>query len=353
LLLCILPVFLKAQEQIHVHVPVQKYDTDYYRIYDDRLVTGLYNATQNYGFSIKQTAVSDLKGKSVMNYNSNAPAVNGLDFAYDKLSLSFSYQTVTPVNSVAEGNSSSGGFGLSFGGDKWQLESTVRFYNWFYDKNTANYDTAFKPGKPYYQVPSMSVSNFKLKFMYFPNHRKYSYDAAYACNERQIKSAGSMVITGNIYYNYLQTDTSIIPYYVRSYYSSNSDINGLSTTALSIGVGVTGTLVIYKRFFLNAIFVLGPELQYDQYSHYFSDTKSSGGYVNWSGDFRLAFGFNGRNFFYIFNSVNDFSDYKNGPVSITGNFNSVSFTIGYRFKVKEPGFMPNLRQTKFYRFFDS
>ena len=334
--------------------PVNKlpeYDTTCYCTYQDRLVVGLFQASQNYNMEIRQRSVSDPAGKSFINYNADAASVNGFVFDYDKLNLSLTYKTLPQLDSYKKGNTHSGGIGLNIGGNKWRLESNYRNYSWFYDLSTALYDTSYRSDKPYYQNASMNVSNIKFKFMYFLKHRKFSYQSAYECNERQLKSALSPVLVANLYINNLSADSSFIPHFVRPFYGYNADVNGLKTVGYSAGGGVSGTLVIHKRFFLNGMAVLGLESQHSSYHHYSTDVTNRATYVNWTGDFRVAFGFNNRNFFAIVNIINDFSNYHSAIFDMATNFKSASLTVGYRFKVKEPKFMPKVRKTKIYQLF--
>lgn len=340
-----------AQEEKQESNKTLKYDTNYYRSYEERLVVGLYQSSQNYNLEITQKNFKDTTGKSHINYFADAATVNGLVFSYDKLGFSFSYKTLPMIDSDKKGYTKYRGIGASVGGNKWRLESNFRRYSWFYDLSTSLYDTAYAPEKPYYQNSSMSVMSFKTKFMYFFKYRKFSYRSAYSCNERQLKSALSPVFVANLYFNNTSADTSFIPHFVRPFYGFNADVNGLKTVAYTVGGGVAGTLVIYKRFFLNGMFVLGLESQHSQYHHYNTNVTNRSTYINWAGDFRAALGFNNRNFYIIANIINDFSTYNSGLFNMAANFKGASFTLGYRFKIKEPRFMPAVRNTKIYRIF--
>ncbi len=340
-----------AQEEKLVPIKVSKYDTNYYCSYEERLVVGLYQSSQNYNLEITQKQVSDTAGKSHINYFGDAAAVNGLEFSYDKLHLSFAYKTLPILDSDKKGYAKYKGLGLGVGGNKWRLESYYRTYSWFYDLNTALYDTTYTTTKPYYQNKSMSVTNFKTKFMYFFKHKKFSYCSAYSCNQRQLKSVLSPVFVANVYYNTTTADSSFIPHFIRPFYGYNADINGLRTIAYSAGGGFAGTLVVYKRFFINGMLIIGLESQHSQYHHYNSNTTNNATYINWAGDFRAAAGFNNRNFYMTINVINDFSTYNSGLFNMSANFKGASITLGYRFKVKEPKFMTAVRNTKLYQLF--
>lgn len=339
----------RSQDDIPSSSKFADYDTNFYRVYEDRLVIGLYSAYQNYNLEITQKSISDPKGISHINYVSDAAAVNGIIINYDKINIAFAYKSNPQADSYKKGHTRFNGFGLNIGADKWQLEANYRNYNWFYDLSTALYDTSYKPEKPYYQNPSMNAENVKFKFMYFPLNKKFSYQSAYACNERQLKSYFSPVWTANLYFSNLSADTSLIPYFIRPYYGYSSDVNRLHTFAFSAAGGMTGTWVVYKRFFLNGMFVFGLESQYNTYHHFNTDLTNSAEYINWTSDIRVALGFNNRNFFFTVNIINDVSHSHSGLFDVNSNFKLVSFTLGYRFKVKEPRVVTTIHNTKLYK----
>ncbi|MFL5753065.1 MAG: DUF4421 family protein [Bacteroidia bacterium] len=328
----------------------QNYDTNYYRKYSDRLVVGLYQSYRNYDMTFKQLSQPADSGRSALDYIADANAITGLSVAYDKFSFSLGFRSVPPQDAANKGKTSYRNFGFSFGGNEWILETAYRSYKSFYDKNTASYDTTYKKTGKYYQNPSMLNESVKAKFMYFTNYDRFSYKAAYVASYRQMKSSFSWVYVGNILYNKLSTDSSFAPPPVRKYYGSYSDLNAINYFGVSGGAGGTFTLVLWKRLYVNALLTGSIEPQWRYYGH-FSGESAYRTYLSFAGDFRGSLGWNGKNFYMLVSSVNDYSLINSGQLQVTNKFVSGSFTFGYRFKVKTPGFYKKFQETKVYKLF--
>ena len=184
--------------------------------------------------------------------------------------------------------------------------------------------------------------------MFFTNANKFSFKSAYSCSERQIKSAFSFVLTANIYYNRLNSDSSFIPLPVRHYYDKYQKVNGLNVFAFSIYGGGSFNLVLWKAFFLNLTLIIGPEEQWRTY-HYQNETAKHLFYMSVSGDLRSSIGLNFKKFFVMFTSSSDFSYYNSNVMEYLSKYGAVNFSLGYRFRVKPPKAYKNFQQTKLYK----
>lgn len=335
---------------IYSVISLAQTDTTYYRKYSNRLVVGLFQAARSYRSEFSQ-AVSFLPANISTNlsYRADADLVTGIELAYDKLALSLGFRTTSAEDQFKKGKTNYSNFSLSFG-SKWLLEASYRYYKGFYDLNTVGYDTSYRPTKPYFQNPSMSITTYRTKFIYFLNNKKFSYPAAYSFNMRQYKTAFTWAIISNIYYNNMSTDSSFIPLQARKYYNEYGNMDKLTTTGISLGGGASATIVVFKRVFFNALFLLGPESQWREYG-YTNRASQSLNYIVFTGDLRFALGFNSQNFYIAATSSNDLVNYDNSTIKIRNQFASVLLHIGYRFKVKEPKFMPVVRENKIYKWF--
>jgi hypothetical protein len=325
-----------------------QHDSTFYKEYPDKLIISLYNsfASQN-NIAFSQKITKDSLGKSAFHYYADANVISGIEIDYDIFSLAFAYKVVPPQNANRKGSTYYSGLGLNLGGDKWKLETSYKSYKGFYDINTPNYIHPFTDTTPYYQNHSMTTENFKAKFIYIINTKKFSYDAAYSCDARQIKSAFTWIAISNLYYNSLRTDTSFIPYPLRSYYKGYANLNGLNVIGFSEGLGFSATLVLFHRFFGNITSALEPEAQWRRYS-YASVAEPNLCYLTSSGDTRISFGYNGKRFFFFFTFIADYTNYNKKQLLITNDFYSGSSTIGYRFGVRKPGFYKKFEKTKIY-----
>jgi hypothetical protein len=115
---------------------------------------------------------------------------------------------------------------------------------------------------------------------------------------RQMKSAATWLFSSNAYYQRLSCDTAFIPFYLREYYGDIADINYVDMKGVSVLGGFAFNLVLFKRFFFNMTFGLGPDIQWRKTGN-FDGSISKNLYIPFSADSRFAFGFNNRNVFII------------------------------------------------------
>ena len=326
-------------------------DTSYYAEYNDKLIVSLHNSfARRYDISFDQKLTKDsmVTKKSPFHYYAEGDVVSGIEIDYDMFGFSFDYKAVPPQDETRKGKTTYTDLGLNIGGNKWKLETSYKMYEGFYDINTKNYTTPYDSTTPYYQNPHMSTRCAKAKFIYITRPRKFSYDAAYSCGSRQIKSALSWILVGNLYYNQLNTDTSFVPVPIRQYYYNFSDFNGLNVLGLSLGGGFSANLVTKRGLFLNVTLALEPESQWRKY-YFASGQSSSRNYLAVSSDLRASLGLNKKRFFFFISGIGDYTNYNSGQLKIADNFISGETTIGWRFKVKKPKFYKKFEETKIYK----
>ncbi|HEY1038751.1 MAG TPA: DUF4421 family protein [Bacteroidia bacterium] len=323
-----------------------KWDTNYYRKYSERFIIAGYQSERRYHIEFDpETSLDSNKAKA--NYYASANKVTGIEVDFDKISLSVGFKSTPPENVAQKGKTTYSNFGFSFGGNKWILETSYRKFKGFYDQNTSVYDTSYTPEKPFYQNPSMVNESVKAKFFYFSNNKKFSYKSAYSCAYRQLKSSATWVLTGNIYYNSLRTDSSFAPKLVREYYGGNAYLNGMRMQGISGGGGFSVNIILWKALFFNLTGIANMELQ-GRKNTWIDRPQNKVTYTTMSFDLRASLGINNKNFFMTLSSLNDMNLYNSGVLNIASTFYSGSFTIGYRFRAKTPGWYKKIQATKLY-----
>lgn len=351
ILLCSLPFIGISQVVSEANAVVSstkplKWDTNYYKKYSERFIVAVFQSERRYNIEMDPQNSSDtLNVKS--NYTADANKVTGIEVDFDKISLSVGFKSTPPENVTQKGKTSYSNFGVSFGGNKWLLETSYRRFKGFYDQNTANYDTSYRPGKPFYQNPSMVNESVKAKFFYFTNNKKFAYKSAYSCVYRQMKTSSSWVLTGNFYYNSMRTDSSFAPRLIGQYYDSYAYLNGMRMLGISAGGGFSVNVVLWKSLFLNITGIANIEEQWRKNS-WTNRPKNLVNYTTMSFDGRFAFGYNNKNFFVTVGSLNDVNLYNSGKLLISSKFFSGNFTFGYRFKAKPPAWYKKIQASKLY-----
>lgn len=330
---------LMAQQKI-------AWDTTKYQKFKSNLIIGIFQSYRNFNNQFQQFDVPDTAGISKSNYFAESKLVTGIELTYDKFNLALGLTSAPQKNSSGKGNTKTFNFNFNVGGNIWLLENTLRHFKGFYDMNTPAYDSTFKETGNYYYQPNFTNTLVRSKFLYFTNHRKFSIRSGYACNYRQLKTAATWIFSANTNYNYMRNDSSFFPLETRAYYGNYGDMNGLKVFGFSLNAGAAGTLVLWRAFFIEVMFIVGPEQQWRNY-HYL-DGSSRLSYFSISGDLRGSIGLNFKRFYFSSFSNNDFAIYNSAAVGLLNKSLSGGFIMGWRFNSKTPEYYKRFQKTRFY-----
>lgn len=333
-----------------IHAQKKGWDSTYYTKYKDKFIVSIFESYRAYEIEFDQKLVKDSLGVSKINQKAENNLIFGMELNYDKFNIAFGFKH--PSNSIPQkGETKYKNYILNFGGNRWILENSYRSYKGFFNAKTSTYDTSFHTTGIYTKSPTLQSEAYKTKFIFFTNNNKFSFKSGYSCNYRQIKSSFSFVLSGNVYYNRLYSDSSFFPLPIRSYYDTHRSMNGLDVFALSVYGGASLNLVLWKHFFMNLFLIIGPEEQWRTYKHLDTYPTQTLFYSSISGDMRGSIGLNFPKFFVLLSATSDFSWYNASNISILSKYGAVNFSLGYRFKTKTPKFYQKFQQTKLYRKF--
>ena len=324
-------------------------DTNYVKIYTDKLVIGLYQSERSFNITIDQKITALTNTSSAINYIANSNHVSGISVDYDVIGFAFGYRSL-PGGNARTGSSKYLDLGFNINTRRFRFENSFRNYTGFYDNNSANYTHPFTDSTPYFQNPSMNLRVIKSKLIYTFNKRKFALSSAYANVKRQVKSHGSWLLIANFYSLSLNSDSSMIPPALRKDYGTVWDgLNKMNVYAYSAGFGGTYTLVFWKRFYLNFLFSYGIETQY---RHYYTSPDNAH-YSYWiiepAADSRISFGYNAKRFFMRISSIYDINDFESTELKFNMQFFAGSFDLGYRFNLKTPKPYKKFQETKIYK----
>jgi hypothetical protein len=129
---------------------------------------------------------------------------------------------------------------------KWNVDLLGEFYKGYY---LTPEGLAAPPGVPYYLRPDMGLSLIGFAFYRETNQKRFSYQAGLLQNEWQKKSAGSVLIGGEIYYGAIYGDSSLTPTLVDKQVSELA-INKFHFISFGPGIGYAYTLVYKEHFFV-------------------------------------------------------------------------------------------------------
>lgn len=324
------------------------WDTTRYQKFRSNLIIGMFQSYRNYNNVIlpKHTGGAAVTGN---NYMAESTLLTGFDINFDKVGFSFGVRSRPQDNSAGKGHTKAFSLGFNTGGNRWFLETAYRSFKGFYDASTPAADTNFSKHHQYRQESNLANQLFKSKFLFFSNHKRFSFRSNYVANYRQLRSGGTWILSANINYNRLQNNGSIFSESLRPYLYDHAGMKGLSVLGVSANAGAAFTIVIWRAMFLHMLFIVGPEQQWRSYS--FTDRSSKTlSYLAISGDFRASWGFNWKRAYLMWTSSNDFVHYDNSVMTFTSKTLSGSFMFGWRFNAKTPKAYRNFQQTKLYMY---
>ena len=129
---------------------------------------------------------------------------------------------------------------------KWNIDLLGEFYRGYY---LTPKGMAAPPGESYYKRKDLGLNLIGVAFYRSLNDRRFSYQAGLLQNEWQKKSAGSVLVGGEIYYGAIHGDSLLVPSnWIRTIRSSG--IDKFHFFDFGPGIGYAYTLVIQEHFFM-------------------------------------------------------------------------------------------------------
>ncbi|NDV69178.1 DUF4421 family protein [Dysgonomonas sp. 25] len=189
-------------------------------------------------------------GKIEDSFNSNNPMSVGVGITWKKVSVSGSV-SISPLRDKKRGKTKSFDFQHHYYGQKFVSDIFVQHYEGFYQKDDETNDVLAI-------CPDINVTRYGGSGQYIFNNKRFSYTAAFNNNARQIRSAGSFHLGGNVFYTRITSDSSLV--YKDNYKQKN----------LQVGIvgGYTHSWFI-KRWYITASLTAGVNLGTDNISEFY------------------------------------------------------------------------------------
>lgn len=330
---------------VHAH----NFDTTYYRKYNDKLIVSLYQSQRKFTIDLSQSLIPDA-GKGLIKYQAEANKATGLNFIWDKIGISFDYKTLIPDTKSVRIKGASNYFNLSFsfGANDVIIEPGIKQFKGFYDALSPLYlDNYIDENSTLYHDENLISRVIKVKGLYFTNHEKFSFRAPYSHNFRQLKSAFSWVIMGNIYQNKLSSSNRIIPSVLRGFFFGGNDLKSLTMLGFSNGLGFSTNLVILKGWFFNFSLWGGPDFHWRQSD--FSTNKKNQLVLSGFLENRMSLGFNLKSFYIYVTSLNEAANFNLKTLTMKHTIYSGYFTLGYRFRMRKNKVTEFIQENKYYK----
>ncbi|WP_280748308.1 DUF4421 family protein [Parabacteroides sp. PF5-9] len=182
-----------------------------------------------------------IQPQSEQTYFPNNPARLGVGLSWKNSVLSFAYGY--PFDFLREKK-----FGKTRFID-WQYHHYDRkfVFDLFLQRYKGFYMEDKKRSEPFILSPDLSVRQYGMNANYIVNNKKFSYKAAFVQNEKQLRSAGSLLLGGGIYVTQITSDSSFV----------YMDRRSFDNFQFGLSAGYAYTWVLGKRWFINGSCTVG------------------------------------------------------------------------------------------------
>ncbi|MDH6310226.1 hypothetical protein M2451_003183 [Dysgonomonas sp. PFB1-18] len=203
-------------------------------------------------FLDKYTALSHETedGKETI-YRPNDPYALGIGFTYKGISLSGAYGFGF-MRDKKRGKTKSLDFQYHYYGRKFVMDLFFQNYKGFFVEDEGN-DKKVHNDDIYHLYPDIRLEQYGGFAQYIFNGNKFSYQAAFNQNEKQLKSVGSFLLGGGIYYNRARSDSSLL-------FNDKSELDNFQ---FGVSGGYAFTWVINKRVYISASMSVGANVGVD------------------------------------------------------------------------------------------
>ena len=255
-------------------------DTSYYISYPDMI-------TMRYLFSKKYTAfnLNGTNRESDLRYRPNTKITMGVGATYHVLSINIAYGFGFLNPDDGKGKTKYLDLQSRLYLNKWTMDFYGQFYKGYYlfpkGFNSLSADS-------YYQRPDMIVNLYGVTMYRVLNYRKFSFRAAFLQNEWQKKSAGTVLLGGEMNYGIMRADSSFVPLIAVNSYP-HAGINNVHFFCFGPGAGYAYTLVVKQHFFMTGSVTANLNFGFSTEKNDF--TSNNKVYVNPVSIFRFAAGY--------------------------------------------------------------
>jgi hypothetical protein len=246
---CLMVVPVSAQEK-----KIADHDSSYYSTYHEKLTARTY-------LSRKYTALKlNAPGSSIpdMQYRSNTSLNIGVGATYKYLTVNIGIGINTFNPNQEKGKTHYLDLQSHFYARKWNFDLLGEFYRGYFmsPKGLGSVDN-----QTYYTRKDLAVQYGGFAAYRALNERNFSYQAGLVQNEWQKKSAGSVLVGGEMYYGAIHGDSVLVPAIIDASYLQR-DIRKVHFFELGAGIGYAYTFVYHQHYFLLGSATVNLDLRY-------------------------------------------------------------------------------------------
>lgn len=311
---------LQAQDSIRHH---------YIDEFNDHLIPKTFINYRQLGFRISPKS----RGETGIQYNPNVATTYGFGVVFKKLSVSFGLKFPQPaIEQTNKGDSKYLDFQINSFGRRFGYDIIYQDYKGYYIENPGSVLPNWGGGSVFPQRNDLHLLNISANFNYIFNPNKFSYRSIFIFDERQLRSAGSFILTGSANYLTIRADSSLIPTQTNLNFDRIDDFSKGNFFGIAVAPGYAYNLILFRSIFFSLGLTATFGLQFQEYGL----NNFSRQYLGLLFKFlaRAAIGYNGKRFFIGISGFIDGTTLALDKNSISANTSNWSIFLGYRFKTK-------------------
>jgi|GEM_PF-271943 hypothetical protein len=211
-------------------------DTSYIKAYGHDITGRLYYTRANTGLTLRAP------GQKSFDYKPNNSKGLGLGVSYRYLTLNASFKVLGTDKDKGKTHSLS--LQTSLYKEQWVYDFVYQHFKGMYLNPQEVYNSAGQ----YYLRPDIKSTLAGIDFWRILNSDRFSYRAVMTQNEWQVKSAGTLLLGGELYYGNTKGDSALVPAALAANYPQAS-VDNIRFFRIGAGVGYAYTYVFKKHFF--------------------------------------------------------------------------------------------------------
>ncbi|MDR0792558.1 MAG: DUF4421 domain-containing protein [Chitinophagaceae bacterium] len=262
-------------------------DSSYIYTYERDIIGRTYFSRKNTGFNI---ATPDNLSSFGYKPNNSQGIGLGVSYRYATVNMQFGLFGLNVFGrDPSKGKTSSFDFQTNLYKRQWIYDFVIQTYKGMYLTPKGNNTT----DGSYYLRPDIRTTLVGGDFWRILNSDRFSYRAVMTQNDWQLKSAGSLLLGGEIYYGTTTADKHLVPDNDFKYYTPfQQGMNKVKFFRIGPGAGYAYTKTLGKNFFISG----GITANYDfAYTKELFDTAQRGKFaISPNLTYRIGIGYNSR-----------------------------------------------------------
>ncbi|QEC70792.1 DUF4421 domain-containing protein [Arachidicoccus ginsenosidivorans] len=214
-------------------------DASYIKTYDRDITGRIYYTRENTGLSLRAP------DQPSFDYKPNNSKGLGLGLSYRYLTLNASFKLLGTDKDKGKTHSLS--LQTSLYKEQWVYDFVYQHFKGMY---LSPKDVLSSVGNNYYLRPDVKSTLVGGDFWRILNSDRFSYRSVMTQNEWQVKSAGTLLLGGELYYGNSKADSALVPAAISQNYPQ-AGVDNIRFFRIGAGIGYAYTYVFKKNFFVS------------------------------------------------------------------------------------------------------